>query len=105
MATTFMLFAIFSMAIVPPLLSMRAVRRYEARVQATIARARRTLRSPQPPYPNGRSLPPELVYIPGAGYVIGNLSCRFNARSPQLRCAVNPTGPCADCHFYEPTVD
>ncbi len=104
MATTLVLFAMFSMAIVPSLFSIRAVRRHEARMQATIARARRTLRSPQPPYPNGRSLPPELVYIPGAGYVIGNLSCRFNARSPQLRCAVNPTGPCADCRFYESTL-
>ncbi len=104
MATTLILFAMFSMAIVPPLWSMRAVRRYEARVQATIARARHTLRSPQLPHPQA-SLPPELLYIPGAGYVIGNLSCRFNARSPQLRCAVNPTGPCADCRFYEPTVD
>ena len=28
------------------------------------------------------------------GWVIGDPSCRFNARSPLLRCAVLPEGPC-----------
>jgi hypothetical protein len=43
-----------------------------------------------------------LHYRSGIGYVIGDSSCAFNARSPHLRCAVNPTGPCTDCRFYEP---
>ncbi|MDJ0712797.1 MAG: DUF6464 family protein [Prochloraceae cyanobacterium] len=34
-------------------------------------------------------------------YFIGNLSCRYNARSPYIRCAVNPSGPCDDCPHYE----
>lgn len=34
-------------------------------------------------------------------WVIGDLSCRFNARSEILRCAVNPEGPCQGCQFYE----
>ncbi|MEL6440201.1 MAG: DUF6464 family protein [Cyanobacteria bacterium J06621_8] len=34
--------------------------------------------------------------------VIGNASCRFNARSEIMRCAVNPNGPCYDCLSFEP---
>jgi len=30
-------------------------------------------------------------------WVIGDPSCRFNARSPLLRCAVLPEGPCERC--------
>jgi hypothetical protein len=33
-------------------------------------------------------------------WVIGDPRCRFNARSPLLRCAVLPEGPCERCaHF------
>lgn len=33
-------------------------------------------------------------------WVIGDPTCRFNARSPLLRCAVLPEGPCERCaHF------
>jgi hypothetical protein len=34
-------------------------------------------------------------------WVVGNSHCRFNARSELIRCAVNPEGPCAGCHWYE----
>jgi hypothetical protein len=34
-------------------------------------------------------------------WVIGDSSCRFNAQSELLRCAVNPEGPCSGCRFYE----
>ncbi len=34
-------------------------------------------------------------------WVIGDASCRFNARSEIIRCAVNPEGPCNGCRFYE----
>ena len=33
-------------------------------------------------------------------WVIGDPSCRFNARSPLLRCAVLPEGPCERCAHY-----
>lgn len=36
------------------------------------------------------------------GWVIGDPSCRFNARSPLLRCAVLPEGPCERCVHYSP---
>ncbi len=35
------------------------------------------------------------------GWVIGDPNCRFNARSPLLRCAVWPEGPCESCSHHE----
>ena len=35
------------------------------------------------------------------GWVIGDPACRFNARSPLLRCAVLPDGPCERCSAFE----
>ncbi len=32
---------------------------------------------------------------------IGDLTCQYNARSPLLRCAVKPEGPCR-CEHYQP---
>lgn len=29
-------------------------------------------------------------------------TCKYNAESAFLLCAVNPSGPCAQCHHYEP---
>jgi Family of unknown function (DUF6464) len=40
-------------------------------------------------------------YLEGVGYLIGDISCQFNARSGYVRCAVNPSGPCEGCRFYE----
>ena len=34
-------------------------------------------------------------------WVVGDASCRFNARSEIIRCAVNPPGPCHNCRYYE----
>jgi hypothetical protein len=34
-------------------------------------------------------------------WVIGDPACRFNARSPLLRCAVWPDGPCERCAHFE----
>lgn len=46
----------------------------------------------------------DLHYIEGMGYMVGDISCGLNARSPYLRCAVNPMGPCNGCSAYEPKV-
>ena len=40
-------------------------------------------------------------YVEGLGYIVGDLSCQYNARSPHLRCATNPSGPCEGCSLYE----
>ncbi len=44
---------------------------------------------------------PDERYVEGIGLVIGDITCQFNARSPHIRCAVNPVGPCDSCRFYE----
>jgi hypothetical protein len=49
--------------------------------------------------------PPEDCQLVHGQWLIGDLSCQFNARSEILRCAVNPNGPCQDCRFYEPLAD
>jgi hypothetical protein len=38
----------------------------------------------------------------GNQWVIGDPSCHFNARSPLLRCAVLPDGPCERCAHFKP---
>ncbi|MEA5596185.1 DUF6464 family protein [Rivularia sp. UHCC 0363] len=43
----------------------------------------------------------ERYYLEGVGYLVGDISCEYNARSGYLRCAVNPNGPCDGCRFYE----
>lgn len=47
-------------------------------------------------------LTPGQHYVEGLGYIIGDITCRFNACSSHLRCAINPFGPCQDCSYYEP---
>ena len=53
-----------------------------------------------------KALPPaDLTYIEGYGYVIGMVSCIYNARSPHIRCAVNPSGSCHGCRYYESSLE
>jgi hypothetical protein len=33
---------------------------------------------------------------------IGDSTCKNNALSSKLRCAVNPDGPCEGCQYFEP---
>ena len=44
---------------------------------------------------------PDEHYVDGMGLVIGDITCQMNARSPFLRCAANPSGPCDGCREYE----
>lgn len=46
----------------------------------------------------------DLHYVDGMGYMIGDITCDLNARSPYLRCAVNPMGPCDGCSAYAPRI-
>ncbi len=46
----------------------------------------------------------DLHYVDGLGYMIGDITCDLNARSPYLRCATNPIGPCDGCNTYTPKV-
>lgn len=38
---------------------------------------------------------------PVTKYFIGDTTCINNARSPYIRCAVNPEGPCNECVHYQ----
>jgi hypothetical protein len=42
----------------------------------------------------------QLGWFGTVGY-LGDTSCQFNAHSPFIRCAVNPSGPCQNCTYYE----
>jgi hypothetical protein len=44
--------------------------------------------------------PTERTLVEGH-WVLGDASCRFNARSEIFRCAINPSGPCQGCRHYE----
>lgn len=44
--------------------------------------------------------PDDLSCVDG-NWMIGDITCRYNARSELVRCAVNPAGPCAGCRSYE----
>jgi hypothetical protein len=52
-------------------------------------------------YVQSAQSPTEKSLIDGH-WVIGDASCRYNAHSEILRCAVHPGGPCKGCRFYEP---
>ncbi|MGD1895564.1 MAG: DUF6464 family protein [Phormidesmis sp.] len=46
------------------------------------------------------SVPDERTLLNGA-WVIGDITCTYNARSELVRCAINPSGPCSDCTHYQ----
>lgn len=51
-------------------------------------------------YVQSTSHPEERSLVNGR-WVVGDATCRFNAVSELIRCAVNPEGPCDSCRFYE----
>lgn len=44
--------------------------------------------------------PAERTLVEGR-WVVGDATCLYSAHSELVRCAVNPTGPCAGCRHYE----
>ena len=52
-------------------------------------------------YVQKSSLPAERSLLNG-NWVIGDITCKYNARSQLIRCAVNPDGPCDRCVHYQP---
>lgn len=91
---------ILIIGLIPAFLSLLLIRKAETRARARLqtainAATNQSLRRFH------YALSPDHEYVEGIGYVIGNFTCRFNARSAYLRCAINPSGPCRDCPFYE----
>jgi Family of unknown function (DUF6464) len=51
-------------------------------------------------YVQSAQRPSERTLVNGR-WVIGDATCRYNAHSEIIRCAVNPEGLCQSCRFYE----
>ncbi|MBD2459923.1 hypothetical protein H6G89_02590 [Oscillatoria sp. FACHB-1407] len=51
-------------------------------------------------YVQPSQLPSEKRLVDGQ-WMIGDITCLYNARSELLRCAVNPEGPCDRCVHYQ----
>ncbi len=83
--------------LLPPVLSVWATYRAERRVVDRFDLAIESAPAISP----WRQRNPDERYIDGIGLVIGDITCQLNARSPHIRCAVNPMGPCDDCRSYE----
>lgn len=95
------IFAVLLIGLVPPIVSLLVVRVAEERVRARLEAAVRhqsNLPAPAHIYLAGEG---DRRFVHGVGYCMGNNTCRFNAHSVYLRCAVNPSGPCEGCFHYE----
>lgn len=86
--------------LMPPLLSVWASYRAERRMEERLDLAMDTGYF-YTTLPAWRQRHPDERYIDGIGLVIGDITCQLNARSPHIRCAVNPVGPCEGCRAYE----
>ncbi|WP_310489341.1 DUF6464 family protein [Chamaesiphon sp. VAR_69_metabat_338] len=51
-------------------------------------------------YVQSATRPEEQSLIDGQ-WVIGDATCKYNARSTLIRCAIQPIGPCEGCKFRE----
>ncbi|QSJ18493.1 hypothetical protein JYQ62_06880 [Nostoc sp. UHCC 0702] len=85
----------------PSLFSLWMIRKTHLRTRSRMRQAAMSLsgvriRQNIPPVEGDR------YYLDGVGYLIGDISCKFNAKSGYIRCAVNPSGPCQGCRHYEP---
>lgn len=95
------LVVIFIVSILPCLFYLLVQRRVKQRWQSRLRRTRTMnfyqyhQRSPGANYRHDYS------QQRGTKYFIGDPTCRNNAHSPYIRCAINPSGPCEDCSHYE----
>ncbi|NES24981.1 MAG: hypothetical protein F6K41_40250 [Symploca sp. SIO3E6] len=82
-----------------PVLSVFVMRKTKERAQS---RLRRATQAPVVRVLGRNQLLSDRHHIEGVGYIIGDITCNFNACSAYIRCAVNPSGPCENCCHYEP---
>jgi len=89
---------VFVFSLMPPLLSLWVMRKAEAKAREGLRAAMEitAVASLQSDY-----RPLDQHYVEGVGYLIGDMTCKFNARSPYIRCAVNPIGPCHECPYRQ----
>ncbi|NES03072.1 MAG: hypothetical protein F6K22_09530 [Okeania sp. SIO2F4] len=94
----FEILLIFLIGIIPCLVSLWIIHKFAPRTTERLNSVRLIVNYRQR---TAISNQPEQQYIEGVGYIIGDLTCKFNARSSQVRCAVNPLGPCKGCRDYQ----
>ena len=90
---------IFMVGLTPLVISIWVMGKAKEKEQA---RLREAIRTPPIRVVARHQFPTDQYYIEGVGYLIGDITCKFNARSAYIRCGVNPSGPCENCHDYEP---
>lgn len=95
-------FLIFGLSLIPALVSAWISICARERVQAEFGRALEI--AAQRGLKTTLQRDRDLNYVEGLGYIVGDFTCQMNARSPYLRCAVNPCGPCDGCQLYEAPV-
>ncbi|MEH2162102.1 MAG: DUF6464 family protein [Nostoc sp.] len=92
---------VIAVGFLPSLISLWAIRKTHTRSRLRMRQAGMNFSVVQ----GRQNLTPvesDRYYLEGVGYLIGDISCKFNARSGYMRCAVNPDGPCNGCRHYEP---
>lgn len=89
---------VFGLSLMPPLISVWVMKMAEVKAREALQAARRetAVRSLQ----TSDTLL-DRHYVEGVGYLVGDITCQYNARSSYLRCAVNPFGPCQECPYYQ----
>jgi len=92
---------VIAVGFLPSLISLWAIRKTHARSRLRMRQAAMNFPTVQRRQ-NVISVEGDRYYLEGVGYLIGDISCKFNARSGYMRCAVNPEGPCNGCRHYEP---
>ncbi|MEH2300396.1 DUF6464 family protein [Nostoc sp.] len=92
---------VIAVGFLPSLFSLWMIRKNFVRSRLRMRQAAMNFPMVQGRY-NIRPVEGDRYYLEGVGYLIGDISCKFNARSGYIRCAVNPDGPCNVCRHYEP---
>ncbi|MEM1368034.1 MAG: DUF6464 family protein [Cyanobacteria bacterium P01_H01_bin.15] len=88
---------ILLIAALPPVFSLRLIPQVRRRWQERLAQIRAKHFDP----PASSFAITTVTVASEQSALLGDLSCQFNARSPWLRCAVNPSGPCENCRHYQ----
>ncbi len=91
-------FVILAIGLMPPLFSLWLLRRANEHNRQHLSLALESYATRGLPLIRHDS---DHHYVDGLGYIMGDITCQFNARSPYIRCAVNPSGPCEQCSHYE----
>ncbi|WP_026100005.1 DUF6464 family protein [Fortiea contorta] len=92
---------VIAVGFLPSLFSLWVIRKTHLRTRSRMRQAAMNLSGVRVRQ-SSRQIESDRYYLEGVGYLIGDISCKFNARSGYIRCAVNPDGPCQDCRYYEP---